>query len=168
MFVFIMQNLQIVNYTTCFHEISEIFDFVTNGYILVLFIFLFILSLLTASVPSSTFRREGVATYKAVAFVLLPTPFVFLTRVTVLLSHEPERFEALLWVEFSWTIILPLILLAVLFAPTVSRSIHKIIVHSKLYSIACILLCMSPGSIFTIHTLISGSALYMICLFNES
>ena len=120
MFVLIMQNLQIVNYSTCFHEISEIFDFVANGYILILFIFLFILSLLTASVPSSTFRREGVATYKAVVFVLLPAPFVFLTRATVLLSHKPEQFGALLWIEFSWTVILPLILLAVLFGPTVS------------------------------------------------
>ena len=120
MLVLIMQNLQIVYYTTCFLEISGIFEFVANGYILILFIFLFILSLLTASVPSSTFRREGVVTYKAVVFVLLPAPFVFLTRVTVLLSHKPEQFEALFWVEFTWTVILPLILLVVLFAPTVS------------------------------------------------
>ena len=124
MFVLVMQNLQIVNYTTCFREISEIFDFVMNGYILILFIFLFILSLLTASVPSSTFRREGVVTYKATAFVLLPTPFVFLTRVTVILSHKPEQFEVLFWVEFCWNAVLPLILLAVLFAPTVSSYIQ--------------------------------------------
>lgn len=116
-----MQNLQIVNYTTCFYETNEIiFDFVTNGYILILYIFLFILSLLTASVPSSTFRREGVSTYKAVALSLLPAPVVFLTRTTLLVSRKPEQFEVLFWVEFCWTTVLPPVLLAVLFAPTVS------------------------------------------------
>lgn len=121
-----MQNLQIINYTTCFPDNSIIFDIVTNSYILFLFLFLFILSLLTASVPSSIFRREGVATYKAVVFALLPAPFMFLTRVTVLLSRNPERFEALLWVEFCWTAILPFILFVVLFVPTVRLNCLKI------------------------------------------
>ncbi len=122
-----MQNLQIVKYTTCFHEndINTIFDFVTNSYTLILYFFLFILSLLTASVPSSTFRRQGVATHKAVVLTLLPVPFVFLTRATVLLSHKPEYIEVLFWVEVCWTTLLPLVLLAVLFGPTVSSYAHN-------------------------------------------
>lgn len=123
------QNLQIVNYSTCFHENSEtlVLESVMNGYLLVLFLFLFILSLLTASVPSSTFRREGVATYKAVVLTLLPAPFVFIARTAVLLSQNPEQFGVLFWIEFCWTDALSLILLAVLFAPTVSSYaiVHK-------------------------------------------
>ena len=123
------QNLQIVNYSTCFHENSETLVLVSvmNGYLLVLFLFLFILSLLTASVPSSTFRREGVATYKAVVLTLLPAPFVFIVRAAVLLSQNPEQFGVLFWIEFCWTDALSLILLAVLFAPTVSSYaiVHK-------------------------------------------
>ena len=119
-YVLIMQNLQIVKYTTCFPEISKTFEFVANAYILILYLFLFILSLLTASVPSSTFRREGVATYKAVVLSLLPIPLVFLTRITVLLSRNPEQFEVLFWIEVCWNNILSLVLLAVLFGPTVS------------------------------------------------
>ena len=118
-----MQNLQIVNYTSCFPEISnttKAFELVTNAYILILYLFLFVLSLLTASVPSSTFRREGVATYKAVVLSLLPVPLLFLTRVTVLLSRNPDHLEVLFWVEVCWTTVLPLVLLAVLFGPTVS------------------------------------------------
>lgn len=118
-----MQNLQIINYTSCFPEISnttKAFELVTNAYILILYLFLFVLSLLTASVPSSTFRREGVATYKVVVLSLLPVPLLFLTRVTVLLARNPEHFEALFWVEVCWTTVLPLVLLAVLFGPTVS------------------------------------------------
>jgi hypothetical protein len=124
-----MQNLQIVHYTTCFHKnnINTIFDFVTNSYTLVLYFFLFILSLLTASVPSSTFRRQGVATYKAVALTLLPVPLVFLIRAIVLLSHKPEYIEVLFWVEVCWTTVLPLVLLAVLFGPTVS--IYSSLLH---------------------------------------
>lgn len=120
-----MQNLQIINYTTCFpkNRGNIIFEFVTNGYVLFLLICLFILSLVTASVPSATFRREGVATYKAVVFTLLPAPFVFLARVTLLLSRNPEQFEVLLGIEFFWTAILPFILFVVLFGPTVSTII---------------------------------------------
>ena len=95
-----------------------------NSYILILYLFLFVLSLLTASVPSSTFRRQGVGTYKAVVFALLPTLFVFLTRIVVLVSRNPDLFDALLWIEFFWTSVLPFILLQVLFAPTVSIIIN--------------------------------------------
>lgn len=92
----------------------------TNSYILILLIFLFILSLLSASVPSADFRREGLVTYKAVVIALLPIPLIFLLRIGILLSNRPELFVAQLWVEFCWTSLLPFILLVVLFAPTVS------------------------------------------------
>ena len=129
--LYLQQNLQIVNYSICLHENSETLVLalgsVMNGYLLVLFLFLFILSLLTASVPSSTFRREGVATYKAVVLTLLPAPFVFIARAAVLPSQNPEQFGVLFWIEFCWNDALSLILLAVLFAPTVSSYaiVHK-------------------------------------------
>ena len=115
-----MQNLQIIKVTSCYLPESIYFEFATNSYILILLIFLFILSLLSASVPSANFRREGVVTYKAVVIALLPTPLIFLLRIGILLSQRPELFVAQLWAEFCWTSLLPFILLVVLFAPTVS------------------------------------------------
>ena len=117
-----MQNLQVVKFTTCFRPNSSYFELVTNFYVFVLIVFLFVLSLLTASVPTSNFRREGVVTYKAVVIILLPTPMVFLSRIVCLVTGEVELVEVLVWVEFSWTALLPLLLLAVLFAPTVSAT----------------------------------------------
>ena len=86
----------------------------------ILFLFLFILSLLTASVPSSLFRREGLATYKAVVLVILPSPILFLGRLAIILSDGDFQYQALLWLEFCWISILPIALMMILFAPIVS------------------------------------------------
>lgn len=92
-----------------------------NGYIFILFLFLFILSLLTANVPISSFRREGQTTYKAVALIILPTPLLTIARTTLLVSRGGLlQYRALFWLDFCWISLLPLLLLAVLFVPVVS------------------------------------------------
>ena len=98
------------------------FESVLNAFVFSLILFLFVLSLLTASVPSSLFRREGLATYKAVVLIILPTPALFLGRLAIILSSNGFQYQALLWLEFCWISVLPIILMLVLFAPIVSSN----------------------------------------------
>ena len=108
--------------TVCATEPPLVFESVLNAFVFVLFLFLFILSLLTASVPSSLFRREGLATYKAVVLIILPTPALFLGRLAIFLSSNGFQYQALLWLDFCWISVLPIILMLVLFAPIVSSN----------------------------------------------
>ena len=114
------QDLQIVNLTYCDTEGLLIFEGVTNTLILLLFLFLFVLSVLTTTVPSSIFRREGLSASKASLIIILPTPFLFIIRVTLVVSRLERGYEVLFWFETIWTILIPFILMLVLFIPTVS------------------------------------------------
>ena len=116
------QNLQIVLISVCATEPPLVFESVLNAFVFSLILFLFVLSLLTASVPSSLFRREGLATYKAVVLIILPTPALFLGRLAIILSSNGFQYQALLWLEFCWISVLPIILMLVLFAPIVSSN----------------------------------------------
>lgn len=116
------QNLQIINITYCDTKGLLIFESVTNCFVLLLFLFLFVLSLLTTTVPFSIFRREGLSTYKAALLVILPTPILFIVRVTTPLTGRESEFKTIIWLEYIWSYLLPFIFMVVLFAPTVSPS----------------------------------------------
>ena len=128
---FIFQYLQIQVITRCTSTAYSTLAGLMNMTNLLLFLFLFFLSLITATVPSSTFRRGGLATYKAVVLVILPCPLVHLARFTLILSQHGLQYHALLWLEFCWTSVLSAVVLIVLFAPSVSCLHH---VHSYLSS----------------------------------
>ena len=119
-----MQSLQIINVTYCDTPNSEhliIFDGVANAIILLFFILLFVLSLLTATVPSSTFRSQGLVSYKAALFVIIPTPIVFIGQTVAELSGvRAQYYEVLLWFGIVWTIAVPFVFMLLLFVPMVS------------------------------------------------
>ena len=105
--------------TTC--DTNLIFESVTSSFIFILILFLFILSLLSATVPSSLFRRDGLSTYKVVILIILPCPLLALSQFTLRVSEETQlQSRVLFWFEFCWTTLLPLLLLLVLFVPVVS------------------------------------------------
>ena len=117
---FFPQNLQVVNITTCVHDRETVYFSILSGYLIAITLLLFILVLLTANIPLSSFRREHVATYRALVIGLLPT-FLFTVAQGFLVSLQPTlmRVLALLWLEVAWAALLLILLVAVL-APSVS------------------------------------------------
>ena len=124
--IFLFQNLQIILISVCATEPPLVFESLTNAIIFILFLFLLVLALLNASrsVSSSIFRRQGLATYKVVVLVILPSPIFFLGRLALIFSDRGIQYRALIWLEFCWITVLPIIILVVLFAPIVSLFIY--------------------------------------------
>lgn len=114
----------VVNITFCASANNTVYHSVTSGYLLCLFLFLLILLLLTANIPLSTFQREHLASFRAVAVAFGPA-LLYTVAKAFLLSLEPElsRYYGFLWLEICWTIVLVVILIT-LFMPAVSSDVN--------------------------------------------
>ncbi len=115
------QSFQIINITVCdTAKHRAIYQGVLSGYIFITFILIFILVLLTANVPLSSFRREQRATYRVIIVALLPSSLLTIAQ-TFLLISEPTLFSTYVFLalEVCWTLLLIILLLLVL-VPAVS------------------------------------------------
>ena len=82
---------------------------------------LFVLTYLTVRVPLSNFHREGELSQIATAITLFPLPiFVGIRGIYNIDELFVEEYAALLWIEFITGVLLPMVIMIVLFAPSVS------------------------------------------------
>lgn len=101
-----------------------IFQSILIIYTTVLLFFLFVLTFLVANVHRLDFRREGLGSHRAVSLAILPLPALYIVWAILLVYFPVVRYRALLWIEFTLTGLLPMLIMVVLFAPNVSF-VHK-------------------------------------------
>ena len=93
-----------------------------NGYIFIPLILVFILLVLSAKLPLSSFRREHRATFRAILVAVIPASIFFLVQTYLLSVDEtfhPDYVYTFLGLEACWTILLIALLLIILL-PAVS------------------------------------------------
>lgn len=118
--IVIMQNLQLITVHACCSNNLVIFQTIFIFYTSITLVFLFVLTFLVANVSWGEFSREGLGSHRAVALAVLPLPALYIIWAILLVYFPVLRYHALLWIEFTLTGLLPVLIMIVLFTPNVS------------------------------------------------
>ena len=83
------------------------------------------LSFITSLIRSpSTFHREAVLSLRAVIVILVPVSSVYIVAIFLNIYVKLTNLESILWIEIVANICLPMLIMLILFGPSVSKIQH--------------------------------------------
>ena len=91
------------------------------SYNAVLLFVLFLLAFLNTLVHLSVFRREGIQSLQAAVIIFVPIVIATVIQSIFRVSFQIVYLNAILWMEFTLGVLLPILTSAILFVPNVRK-----------------------------------------------